>query len=113
MDGAMSELGHFDSEIYALDERIGRLALVCGADLSREDVVVGLIKGRFDVCAHRDSIPAAARAELRHLLMMKYRIELSCIDSIGAGECARLIRDQDERLRRRGFPPQSIPDKQG
>jgi len=49
----MSELEHYDREIYELDQRIGRLALICGADLSRSAVVAGLIKGQFDVCAHR------------------------------------------------------------
>jgi hypothetical protein len=40
--------------------------------------------------------------------MMKYQIEVNCIDTIGAAECAQLIAEQDERLRRSGFPPRSI-----
>ena len=36
----MSELEHYDRETYELDQRIGRLALTCGADLSRQEVVV-------------------------------------------------------------------------
>lgn len=104
----MSESQHYDSQIHALDERIGRLALLCGADLSRPEVVVGLIKGNFSVCSHRDDVAQQHREEIRALLMMKYRIEVSCINAIGATDCAKLISEQDERLRRGGFPPQSI-----
>lgn len=104
----MTGIEHYDNQIHALDERIGRLALLCGADISCSEVVVGLIKGDFNACSLRNSVPQEHREELRALLMLKYRIEVSCIDSIGAAECAQLIAEQDERLRRRGFPPQSI-----
>lgn len=105
---AMSGLQNYDSEIHALEQRIGRLALLCGADLSHPEVVIGLIKGNFSGCLRRDTVAPQHRDELRALLMMKYKIEVSCIDAIGAAECAQLIAEQDERLRRRGFPPQSI-----
>ena len=104
----MSGLQHYDSEIHELEKRIGRLALLCGADLSRPAVVIGLIKGNFSVCSSQNKVAPEHREELRALLMMKYRIEASCIDSIGAADCAKLISEQDERLRRSGFPPQSI-----
>jgi hypothetical protein len=106
----MSELEHYDQEIYALDERIGRLAQICGADLSRTEVVVALIKGRYDFCARSDALAKVKREELRGLLMLKYRIEASCIDAIGVEECGRMIVEQDERVLRRGFAPQNLPD---
>ncbi len=99
---------HYDDEIRALDTRIGRLALLCGADLSKRDVVIGLIKGNFSVCAFPASAHLDSLKELRALLMMKYKIEASCVDAIGAAECARLISAQDDDLRRSGFPPQSL-----
>ena len=104
----MSGLEHYDEEIEALDKRIGRLALLCGADLSRHEVVIGLIKGNMAVCEHAQQIAPGHREELRALLMMKYRIEASCVDAIGAEQCARLIAEQDDKLRRHGFPPQSL-----
>ncbi|HEX2493752.1 MAG TPA: hypothetical protein VHK24_08245 [Steroidobacter sp.] len=105
----MSKLQHFEDNIHALDERIGRLALICGADLTKSETVVYLIKGHFETCTRGDAISAQHRDELRALLMMKYKIEMSCIDAIGAEDCARLIFEQDERLRRSGFPPESLP----
>lgn len=104
----MSGLEHYDEEIEALDKRIGRLALLCGADLSRHEVVIGLIKGNTAVCEHVQQVAPGQREELRALLMMKYRIEASCVDAIGAEQCARLIAEQDDKLRRHGFPPQSL-----
>ena len=109
----MSELEHYDQEIYALDERIGRLAQICGADLSRTEVVVALIKGRFEFCTRSDALAKVKREELRGLLMLKYRIEASCIDAIGTEECGRLIAEQEERVRRRGFSPQNLPNRSG
>lgn len=106
----MSGLQHYDEQIEALDTRIGRLALLCGADLSRRDVIVHLIKGQFGDCDHAAGIANEHRQELRALLMMKYNIELSCIDAIGAEQCAQLIAAHDDKLRRRGFPPQALSD---
>lgn len=106
----MSGLEHYDEELYALDQRIARLALACGADLARQDVVIGLIKGHWDLCAQAQHVPARTREELRALLMLKYRIEVSCVDALGADDCRRLIATQEERLARRGLPPTHPPD---
>lgn len=106
----MSGLQHYDEQIEELDRRIGRLALLCGADLSRHEVVVGLIKGNAASCDHAGSVAPEHRAELRALLMLKYRIEASCVDALGAEQCAQLIAEQDDKLRRSGFPPQTLAD---
>jgi len=106
----VSELDHYDREIYELDQRIGRLALACGADLSRHEVVVGLIKGHFEGCTHADAFTKSRLAELRALLMLKYKIEASCLDAMGVADCSRLISEQDARLRQRGFPRESQTD---
>ena len=105
----MSDLEHFDTEIHALDQRIARLALACGADLSKPETVLDLIKGNFETCMRADAVAARHRDELRSLLMMRYHIEISCIDAIGVEDCARLIVEQDEQLRRSGFPRESLP----
>ncbi len=103
----MSELGHFDREIYELDERIGRLALLCGADLSRPEVVLRLIKGQFEDCSRPEALTPLRREELRGLLLLKYKIEASCLEAVGPVECARIIAEQEALLRQRSFPPQS------
>jgi hypothetical protein len=110
MEIDMSELEHYDREIYELDERIGRLALICGADLSRSEVVEALIKGRFEVCTHSGDLSKVRLEELRGLLMLKYKIEASCADSLSVAQFDRLITEQDARLRKRGFPSQSLAD---
>jgi hypothetical protein len=99
---------NYDEQIGAVEARIGRLALLCGADLSRPEVVIGLIKGNFAVCGRDVGVDPVHRDELRALLMLKYDIKASCVDSIGTADCARLMAEQDEKLRRRGFPPQAI-----
>ncbi len=103
----MSNLGHYDREIYEIDERIGRLALLCGADLSQPEVVIGLIKGQFELCTRPEGLSELRREELQGLLMLKYKIEASCVDSLGSAECARLVAKQDSLLRQRSFPPES------
>jgi hypothetical protein len=92
---------HFDSELYAIDERIGRLALACGVSLADMPTIVALIKGNFTVCRHGDN---PKRQELRALLMMKYGIEERCLAALGNNECLRLIASHEDRLRARGLP---------
>ena len=106
----MSELDHFDREIFELDERIGRLALICGADISRSAVVAALIKGQFDVCAHKNNLSRAKLEEIRGLLMLKYKVEASCVDDLGVQHFDRLVAEQDIRLSIRGFPPETLAD---
>ncbi len=106
----MSELEQYDREIYELDARIGRLALACGADLSLSEVVVGLIKGRFEVCAHKENLNAAKLLELRGLFILKYKIEGQFIEEFGAAAFDRIVAEQDALLSMHGFPEQSLTD---
>ncbi|MGE0384388.1 MAG: hypothetical protein AB7Q97_06615 [Gammaproteobacteria bacterium] len=101
----MSELEHFDEELLALDQRIARLAALCGADLTSTDGIVALIRGDFTRCRARDDLSAPRRQELRALLMLKYRIEQACIGELGADACRRIVDDEHDRLRRAGFTP--------
>lgn len=105
----MSGLDHYEEELTALDKRIARLALLCGADLTREDVLIHLIKGQFEACPQSGAIDKSHLQELRALLMMKYNIEVSCIHSMGAEQCARLIAEHDDKLKRAGFPKHLLP----
>ena len=106
----MSDLEHFGREIRELDERIGRLALICGADISRSAVVAALIKGQFDICVDKNDLSKAKLIELRGLLMLKYKVEADCVDVLGVEHCERLVAEQDIRLRNRGFPPEALAD---
>jgi len=106
----MSELEQYEREIYELDACIGRLALACGADLSLSEVIVELIKGRFEVCAHRTNLNAAGLLELRGLFILKYKIEDQLIEEFGAADFARVVAEQDALLSMRGFPGRSLAD---
>ena len=106
----MSELEHYDRDLYELDARIGRLALACGAELSRSEVVVGLIKGQYDVCAHKEKLSPAKLLELRGLLMLKYKIEDEYAEEFGVADFDRMVAEQDALLSKRGFPRQSLAD---
>jgi len=97
----MSDLEHFDKELFELDQRIRRLALACGVDLTQKETIVSLIKGNYDVCKHGDN---PKRQELRGLPILKYHIEEHCIASLGADQCARLIDEEEARLQQRGLP---------
>ena len=96
----MSDLEHFDQELYAVDARIARLGIACGVDLGNRDVIVALIKGNYAVCPHANMVK---RDELRGLLMLKYDIEERCIESIGTDQCHYLIEEKEAKLRKRGL----------
>ncbi len=95
-----SGIEHFGSELYAIDERIGRLALACGVSLADMPTIVALIKGNFAVCRHGNN---PKRQELRALLMMKYGIEERCLAALGHNECLHLLETHEDRLRARGL----------
>lgn len=96
----MSGLEHYDQELYALDQRIKRLAISCGIDLKQKDIIVSLIKGNYSVCQSGNN---PKRKELRGLLMLKYDIQEHCIHSLGVDKCSQIIDEVDEKLREKGF----------
>ena len=106
----MSQLGHYDDELYALDERIGRLAIACGIDISDDRVIVALIQGHFVLFRHREQPERTSwHEQLRELLMLKYRVESNCLEYLGAEACRELLTAEHERLRRHGLTPPGEP----
>lgn len=99
----MSGLEHYGDELQALDQRIGRLALLCEADLTRHETIMSLIRGDFAACPRVDALSLPRLRELRGLLMLRYRIEEKCLADLGAEACVRLIEDEQARLRRSGM----------
>jgi len=100
----MTGLQHHDREMREVDERIARLSLLIGADLSRHDVVIEILAGRYSAPEGSKSHTNPVQ-ELRALLIMKYRIEVSWIDEDGLEECARRLAELEGKLRERGLPP--------
>lgn len=96
----MSGLEHYREEIFAVEERIGRLAIVCRVDLEDSHQVHALRNGQVNGFGGHD---AHTMTLLRQLLNLRDIIEGHCIDDRGAEEC-RLIREEiEEQLRLHGF----------
>ena len=100
----MGGLEHFDRELQELDTRIGRLALLCEADLSRSEVVVALIHGEYAGCRRADHLDRAHLDELRALLMLRYGVEEKCLADIGREACVRMVDAAHARMRKSGLP---------
>ncbi len=96
----MNGFEHYDEELIALSERIGRLAIGCAVDLNVRENIVSIIRGDLDVCRRGDP---HRRRELRGLIRLMYRIEQHCIATLGPDECRRLVEAEEASLRRRGF----------
>ncbi len=96
----MSNYGHYDEELLALDKRIKRLAISCGIDLNQKGIIVSLIKGNYTVCTSGNN---PKRKELRGLLMLKYDIQEHCIHSLGTDNCLKIVEGVDNKLKKAGF----------
>lgn len=99
----MSDLGRYDEEIHGVDERIGRLAIALGVDVSQDTVLVSFIRNHLDAFCGNEPGRRALCEQLRALIMLKYRIEEGCMDYLGDGPCRALLDAERERLRRQGF----------
>lgn len=96
----MTGLEKYDKELYALDERINRLAISCGLDINDNAIIVSLIKGDYSVCKQGNN---PKRQELRGLLMLKYNIEEHCINDLGVNECSEIIEKVNLKMQQHGF----------
>ncbi|MBI4697116.1 MAG: hypothetical protein HY749_24185 [Gammaproteobacteria bacterium] len=106
----VSQLGHYDDELYALDQRIGRLAIACGIDISDDRVIVALIQSHYVLFHHQEQPERTSwHAQLRELLMLKYRVKSNCLEYLGAEACRTLLAAEHERLRRHGLTPPGEP----
>lgn len=96
----MSGLEKYGDELYALDERINRLAISCSIDIHDNAMIVSLIKGDYSVCKRGDN---PKRKELRGLLMLKYNIEEHCINDLGVNECSDIIEKVNRKIQQHGL----------
>ena len=96
----MSQLEHYDDEIFALEKRIGRLAIVCRIDLTDVIQLTAVRQGDHSSLASRD--PGSCHL-LRQLLSLKDYVTMHCIDDHGIDGCQNIMEDIDTRLRQHGF----------
>ena len=96
----MSELEHYDDELFALEERINRLALAGGVDLNENAQITAIIKGQFAFFSNSDE---HVYHLLRELLLLRDYITIHCADERGLKECREILEHVDSRLRRNGF----------
>jgi hypothetical protein len=95
----MSELEHYDMELYEMEKRIRRLAISCDFELTDTNIVA-FIRGNDEMCTGGEE---HTRKELRGLLMLKYNIEEHCIQTVGAEKCLQVVSAMNKQLRREGF----------
>lgn len=96
----MSELEHYDREIYAIEERLGRLAIACGIDLSNSTHVDAVREGNFAFCPNGDE---TSHRMLRELVLLRDYVTVQCASERGLAECREIIEDVYSRLRQHGF----------
>lgn len=92
----MSGLEHYDNEIFAVEARVGRLAIACGVDVSNERHVAAAKSGDFSFCTNGD---AHTHRMLQELLQLLDYITLHCVNERGMAECPKTIEDVETRLR--------------
>ena len=94
---------HGGDDLLALRTHIGRLAVVCGVDISRDENVARLLAGDYSQCRHRSD-----KAEvLRALLVLLYRLEASVSEDLGIDGLIDLWQQHNAVLIRHGFPADS------
>ncbi len=98
----MSELEDYISEIYALEQRIERLSIAAGVDLSRPDHVRAVIQETHVHVGYGDNHTFHL---LREMLVMREYIEAHCDNEFGCGECRRIVKEANARLRKNGLKP--------
>lgn len=103
-----SEL-HSGDDLLALRTHIGRLAIVCGVDISSDGNISRVLAGDFGQCHdHR------REAELlRALLVLLYRLETSVSEDLGVEGLVGLWHQHNQILASHGFPVGSQPALNG
>jgi hypothetical protein len=101
---SQSEL-HSGDDLLALRAHIGRMAIVCGVDISRDDTVGRLLAGDFSQCQRH----GREEEVLRALLVLLYRLETSISEDLGIDGLVDLWRTHNDILIRHGFPANSQP----
>jgi hypothetical protein len=100
---------HAGDDLLALRSQIGRMAVVCGLDVSDNENIGRLLAGDYSLCHDHDS-----EAELlRALLVLLYRLETSVSEDLGIDGLVDLWRTHNEILTRHGFPANSQPALNG
>ena len=96
----MSELEHFDRELYAIEERIERFAIACGIDLHDSTQLAAVTKGNFSLCTQGDD---DSHRMLQDLVLLRQYVTRHCVDERGFDACRKMIDEVAERLRQHGF----------
>lgn len=96
----MSQLEHYDDEIFALEERISRLAIACRIDLTDSVQLAAVRQGE-----HTRVASGSQRSVhlLRQLLNLKDYVTVHCIEDHGVDECRQIMDEIEARLRQNGF----------
>ena len=100
---------HEGDALLTLRTQIGRLAVLCNVDISRDDNVTHLLSGDYSECHQH---PREAEL-LRALLVLLYRLETSVSEDLGIDGLVRLWGQHNDLLALHGFPVNSQPALNG
>ncbi len=96
---------HEADDLLALRTEIGRLAMACDLDISRDDNISRLLAGDYSLC-HKHGRQAEL---LRALLVLLYRLETSVSEDLGIDGLVKLWQEHNGLLALHGFPIASQP----
>lgn len=105
---SLSEM-HGGDDLLALRTQIGRLAVLCDVDISRDGNLTRLLEGDYSECHQH---PREAEL-LRALLVLLYRLETSVSEDLGIEGLVRLWGQHNNLLALHGFPVNSQPALNG
>lgn len=103
-DWAWSELLQIEASFEALNERIARLSIGLGLELSHDHQIHELLCTPQAPQAH-DLHQARSWTELRGLLVLRYSMEKNLAEKIGVETLKQILIEAESHLERSGFKP--------
>lgn len=102
-------LHRMESSIEALNARIARLAIALDVSLERDDELARVMDRHFVPLVQNESPHSAEHhvackwEELRGLLVLRYSVEMRCVDQVGVIATRQIMLEAEEHLLREGF----------
>lgn len=88
----MSGIEHFDHELLELDKQIVRLGVLCGLDMTDQEVVMAVLSGKLGVPGDKLDMRKPYML-MKGLLELRYIVEKHCVDDIGASRCSEVLQE--------------------
>ena len=103
-DGPQGPLHRMEASFEALNARIARLAISLGVPLDHEEHIHDILKSP-QATSFADPHHKRYWIELRGLLVLRYGMEKSAVEQVGAETLKQILIDAEEHLAIEGFKP--------